>query len=68
MKAPFSKHIYVRLTDDERGFLYTVKCGWLRLESGQIRPFEAGQVSPQIEAPISTRRTFRAIDEDRDIE
>jgi hypothetical protein len=68
MKSPFSKDIYIRLTEDERGFLYTVKWGWLRLDSGQIRPVEQGQISPQIEAPISSRRTFRAVDEDRNVE
>jgi hypothetical protein len=40
----FTRHVYIRLVDDETGFLYTVKYGWLSLPSRLIRCLTKTQI------------------------
>lgn len=62
MTGPFRKEVYIRLTDDGRGFLYTVKYGCLRLPTRKIEPFGAREISLGIEAPVPADRNTAQID------
>lgn len=52
--SPFKKEVYIRLTGDETGFLYTVKYGWLRSAVRLFRRFETREIPLGIEAPVAT--------------
>jgi hypothetical protein len=54
--GPFSKQVYIRLTEDGTGFLYTMTYGWLRLPVHEVPLFQEGEKPFGVEAPVSQSR------------
>ena len=49
----FKKQVYIRLSDDGSGFVYTVQYGRLRLSPRLVRPVEHGEEPVALGMPVT---------------
>jgi hypothetical protein len=52
---PFTREIYIRLTEDLEGFTYTVKLGGVALRSHVVRVFDPGKGLPDTSGLVVRR-------------